>query len=125
MEGVTKHVPTWRTGRPNAAQTPKEQLDGILLKWIGGRSIEYRRMFNDLTPMKDEVWELKTPDLRIFGWIYRPRVFIASFVDYADWYKAPRPSRSYEDARTRTIDMRNKLDLEEPKFTSGVFDALV
>lgn len=125
MEGMTKDVPKWVQGRLKATDTPSLQLDGILLKWIGGKPIIYRRMFNDLMPLRDEVWEMKTPDLRIFGWIYRPRVFIAAFVDYADLYKEPNPKKSYEDARIKVMDVRDKMDLDEPKFTGGEFDALV
>ena len=49
--------------------------------------------------MRDEVWELKTADIRVFGWIYRPLIFIAAFADYADLYKGKNAPRSYPDAR--------------------------
>ena len=69
-------------------------------------------MFKDLTPATDEVWEFKTADLRIFGWIYRPKVFIAGILGYADHYKSPSYLRSYDDARNRVVAMRNTLDLD-------------
>ncbi len=100
-------------------------MDSILFKWISGDRINYGRMFKDLTPASDEVWEFKTYDLRIFGWIYRPRVFIAAFLDYADWYKEPTKKYYYEGTRDSVVGVRNKLDLDEPKFATGAFDALV
>lgn len=68
---------------------------------------------------------MKTDDLRIFGWMYRPRVFVAAFGDYADWYKRPNPTKSYDDARDRVVRERAAIDLDPPKFTSGEFHDLV
>jgi len=82
-------------------------------------------MFKDLMPATDEVWEFKTADLRIFGWLYRPRVFIAALLGYADFYKPPSPVGSYEDARKHVMSIRNTLDLDEPKYATGTFDDLV
>jgi hypothetical protein len=113
------------TGRHQAADSPSEQVDYILYRWITGGHINYSRQFKDLMPQKDEVWEMKTVDVRIFGWIYRPLNFIAVFGDYADLYKSVRRSRSYEDARKKVIFERNRLLLDEPKFIGGSFDDLV
>ena len=125
MEGLAKDLPTWERGRLKSAQTPQEQMDGVLHTWISGRPIRYSRMFQDLMPATDEVWEFKTADLRIFGWIYRPSVFIAAFLDYADWYKRPTVCKSFDDARDDVVAMRNDLDLDEPKYATGAFDDLV
>lgn len=125
MDGLTKEVPTWKTGRLKAAQPPADQMDDILRKWISGDEIKYGPMFKDLMPGRDEVWELKTADLRIFGWVYRPKVFVAALVGYADWYKPPNPTKSYNDAREKVLTARDALDLDPPKFATGVFDALV
>ena len=118
-------LPNLEAGRLKATETPAEQLDNVLYKWIAGKEIKYDRMFKDLMPMKDEVWELKTADLRIFGWMYQPGKFIAVFADYADLYKGTRAKKSYEDARERVLKARAELKLDEPKFTGGTFDDLV
>ena len=125
MEGLTNDLPTWVCGRLKADQTPQEQMDSILHTWISGRLIRYSRMLQDLMPSIDEVWEFKSADLRIFGWFYRPRVFLAAFLDYADWYKEPTKQCNYGDTRDSVVGVRNKLDLDEPKFATGAFDALV
>lgn len=125
MERLTNDLPTWECGRLKAAQTPQEQMDRILDTWISGREVRYGRMFKDLMPATDEVWEFKTADLRVFGWIYRPCIFIAALLGYADLYKPPSASKSYVDARNSVVAMRNGLDLDEPKYAKGVFDELV
>ena len=75
--------------------------------------------------MDDEVWEMKTADIRIFGWMAAPRKFVAVFADYADSYKGKNAKRSYEDAKKKVIAFRNKLTLDNPKIATGTFDELV
>jgi hypothetical protein len=118
-------LPKLEPGRLKAADPPSEQVDNALYRWIIGKDIVYTRHLNDLMPMVDEVWEMKTADIRIFGWMYLPRKFIAVFGDYADFYKGKNRSKSYEKARERVIRERNGLDLDEPKFVKGTFDELV
>jgi hypothetical protein len=128
MNDFRNVVPALQTGRLNAPLSPLEQLDDILRKWITGGRLRYSRWLNDLSPQASETWELKTADLRIFGWIYRPKVFIGAFIGYADHYKrhGNQPAvESYDAARDRVVDIRNRLDLDEPKFAAGVFDALI
>lgn len=125
MKALTDDLPNWKTGRLQAAQTPAEQFDEILLKWTAGKDIKYDKWMKDLTPAQDEVWEMKTADLRIFGWLYKPLTFIAAFLDYADDYKGVNPKMDYEVTKGEVIAVRNALDLDPPKFATGTFDALV
>ena len=125
IEWMASKLPHLEAGRLKAADTPLEQLDYALYRWISGEPVAYGRMFKDLMPIRDEVWELKTADLRIFGWMYRPRIFIGVFGDYADLYKGRKISASYATAISRVKDARNKLDIDPPKIASGNFDELV
>jgi hypothetical protein len=128
MNDMQNVVPTWPAGVLNAPLSPRQQLDDILRKWITGKPMRYDRWLKDLTPVTSEVWEIKTADLRIFGWIYRPKLFVAVFIGYADNYKRQngrQPVEAYDDARDRVVHNRNRLNLDEPKFATGVFDALV
>jgi hypothetical protein len=124
-EWLADKLPQLEPGRLQATESPAEQLDFLMYKWIAGKRIIYGRMFNDLMPRADEVWELKTADVRVFGWIYKPRIFIAVFGDYADLYKGKNAKASYQDAKKKVKSNRDNLDLDEPKFTPGVFDDLV
>ncbi len=89
----------------------------------------FGKMFKDLMPKDAETWEMKTVDLRVFGWIYKPKIFIAVFGDYADLYKGKnksvKPIASYARAVNRVVRAREMLDLDEPKFVTGVYDELV
>jgi hypothetical protein len=123
IDWMENKAPQMTTGKSNAAQTPLEQLDDILRKWITGRQMRYPQWIKDLMPLRDEVWELKTADLRIFGWIHKPRKFIAVLGGYADDYKA-RPEL-YDAARKMVIAARDELNLDPPKFATGTFDDLV
>jgi hypothetical protein len=125
VKWLDEELPKLVPGRLRATETPQEQLDNLFYRWVSGKRIIYDRMFKDLMPMSDEVWEMKTVDLRIFGWLYKPCVFVAVFGDYADLYKPPNVKASYEAARRRVMQVRDNLDLDEPKFATGVFDDLV
>lgn len=113
------------TGRVNSNMTPAEQLITRLLQWITGKPMVYDRMFKGLIPASDGVWELKTADLRIFGWLYRPREFIAVCGGYADHYKEPTKIKDYADDKRAVIHARNTLPLDPPKFVTGAFNDLV
>lgn len=125
IEWVDTKVPQMKTGRLNSPNTPSEQLDDILHRWIAGKPLRYDKVVKDLMPADNEVWELKTADLRIFGWIYRPRKFIAVLGGYADDYKGFASSGRYDAARKAVIAARNAIDLDEPKLTTGKYDELV
>jgi hypothetical protein len=128
MNDLQNVIPSLQSGRLHAPQTPIEQLDDILHRWIIGKPMRYGRWLKDLSPQASETWEMKTADLRIFGWVYRPKVFVGVFVGYADDYKrqdGQPPRESYDAARDRVVQIRDRLDLDNPKFATGVFDALV
>jgi hypothetical protein len=118
-------LPTLERGRLRASETPQEQLDYRFYQWISGGDIKYDRMFKDLMPTADEVWEMKTVDVRVFGWMYRPCVFIAALGDYADLFKGVSSRGSYANAIRKVKETRRLIDLDEPKFTGGTFDELV
>jgi hypothetical protein len=125
IDWMREDLPKLQPGRLKAADSPKDQLDDILRVWITGRAIRFGKMFQDLMPREDEVWELKTVDLRVFGWMYQPRKFIAVFADYADLYKPPNARKSYRDAKAKVLAARRNLDLDEPKYATGTFDELI
>lgn len=86
------------------------------------------RAFSNLKPTGRGVWEMKTVDLRIFGWLWRPKIFIATFASLADDYKSQDgqpPKESYDEARDRVVWIRARLDLDPPTFVTGEYNALV
>lgn len=121
-------LPGAQRGVLGATETPRAQMDTLLRKWITGKPMAYGRAFSNLKPRHRAVWEMKTVDLRVFGWIYRPKVFIATFAGLADDYKSQNgnpPKESYEEARDRVVWIRGLVDLDPPPYVSGAYNALV
>jgi len=76
-------------------------------------------------PPDSDTWELKTDDLRLFGWMYRPKVFIIASHGYTDHYKEPTKIKNYADDVRAVIEARDALTLDEPKLVRGRFDELI
>jgi hypothetical protein len=125
LEWMRNEVPKMVTGRIESAFTPYEQLMERLRQWMAGDPMAYGPMFHDMDPRTDEVWELKTADLRIFGWMYQPREFIAVKGGYTDDYKEPTKTKIYADERREVIRARDALPLDGDRFVRGDFDELV
>jgi hypothetical protein len=125
LEWARTEIPKMVTGRVASDLSPKEQITLRLQQWISGDPMEYGRMFHDMEPSTDGVWELKTADLRLFGWMYRPLEFIAVCGGYTDDYKEPTKTKNYADDRRSVIAARNALPLDGLKFVKGEFNELV
>lgn len=97
--------------------TPYDQVDAIFADYISGEPIPFDRRFKKLSRTPDEfVWEFKTPDIRVFGWIPMRDAFICTFGDMKDDIEA----RSlYGRYIAKTIFVRNNLDLDDPKFVAS------
>lgn len=112
--------------------TPQQQLNRRFREWITGKPMEQGRMFRNMRPRTDGVFELKTPDLRLFGWMPAAKKLILARAGLADDYKpqtvdgTPQPpKKSYETEKAAVIAARDALPLDEPKSAIGDFDDLV
>jgi len=96
--------------------TPAEQLDELVYHYATGGALDYPRQFHNLVHARDGIWELKTPDLRLFGWFPVRDCFICSDIADANVVKQTGQYAGYcEQAWFR----RERLDLDEPKFLTG------
>lgn len=96
---------------------PKKQAAVLLKNFVTGVEFEPRINFWHMRPHKDDIYELKTADLRIFGWFYRPRVFVAALAaTFEETHDVPGVHAKYRDD---VIKMRDDLDLEPPKWVVG------
>ena|ERR1700731_3781103 len=108
--------------RPMQAQrgrdlTPFEQAEQILYEFVIGRPMAYSVDYRKLEPLTVHVWELKTPDVRLFGWFCRKAVIVLvcgtlkenvkKFKDYAPFIET-------------VVNFRDALDLDAPKAITGV-----
>ncbi|WP_138379182.1 hypothetical protein [Luteithermobacter gelatinilyticus] len=120
---LVEWINTTLSGMPRRAGrdlTPLEQVDNIFSNYISGKKMvgEYQK----LMPQKYAVWELKTADIRIFGWFVRQRVFIATHADTATNIKGQKLYRKYIK---KVRDYRKRINLTNPKYTTkGLGDVL-
>jgi len=109
---LPKWESTWKI-----EESPVQQLDALLDIFCSGETITFDRRFKPLiTHVKDGIWELKTPDLRIFGWFRVKDCFIAGALDLAFNVKSHNLYAGYAN---EIVYHRDHLDLDEPKFVPG------
>lgn len=87
--------------RWEADLTPKEQLYELFRVFITGEALRTDDQFHVMRPTDDAVWELKTPDLRIFGWFIAKDQFAGIFGNWADEIKNHGLYAGYRDEITR------------------------
>jgi hypothetical protein len=102
-------------GYVEGALTPEEQADTLFYQFISGATA-FQMAPNCLRPKDDGIWELRTHDLRVFGWFWRKGVFIISSVEQA---KRCKQLNLYAGYREQAKHDRNGMELDEPKFIPG------
>ncbi|WP_306928524.1 hypothetical protein [Agrobacterium larrymoorei] len=96
---------------------PKLQAAVLLKNFVVGEDFEPELNFWHMRPTDDDVFELKTADLRIFGWFHRPRIFVAARAQsFERTHNAPGIHAYYRD---EVVKMRQQLQLDEPKWVVG------
>ena len=117
------HVIDWFSKTlPNLGSTwklevsPQEQVDALIGIFCSDQILTYDWHFKPLSHIQDGIWELKTPDVRIFGWFFAKDIFIGTDADAAERIKQLKMYRPY---REQAVRFRDKLDLDEPKFVPG------
>lgn len=96
--------------------SPLEQLDAFAGIYCSGEPLMFERQFQPLWHIGAAVWELKTRDLRLFGWFYRRDVFVCTNIDDATRVKKFSLYAGYRDEAVRD---RDSIDLDEPKYVPG------
>jgi hypothetical protein len=100
----------------NIEVSPLEQFDELLDRFCSGDFLIVGHDFKCLHRHENGVWELKTADLRIFGWFYLRDTFIAAAAE-AKW--KIEESGLYHGMIEQTVRDRDRLELDPPKFLSG------
>ncbi len=96
--------------------SPAERLDDLLNLYCAGEPLMFDRQLKPLQHWGNGIWELKTFELRLFGWFYRKDMFLCCDIDAATKVKA---SGLYAGYRNQAVRMRTLLDLDPPKFIIG------
>lgn len=97
----------------------KEQINGIIRSFVAGEDLHLPGQLHVIEPIEFGVWQLKTGDLRLFGWFPEIDVFVASTGGSATDIKDYK-ILSYYCKCMWTVSERNALDLDRPKFLMGV-----
>ena len=108
-------LPAW-TSQWKVEISPLEQYDAFLEVFCSGETLTFGPQFRPLNHLGEGIWEMKTPDLRIFGWFNVVDSFIAGAIDLA-WNV--KNGNLYAGHCGVVAHHRRLLDLDEPKFVRG------
>jgi hypothetical protein len=97
--------------------TPAEQVDQIFHQFLSGMPLVYSKQFRFIRAEKNAVWELKTTDIRIFGWFLKKDCFVGVFGDWADQVKRHDLYRGY---RIEIRRIRRELGVDDTLCVEGV-----
>lgn len=96
--------------------SPLEQVDLFLTKFCAGDTLTFERQFHSVHHVDDGIWELKTIDVRMFGWFHARDRFVCTNGGDATVIKSHGLVPGFRDEAVR---LRTDLDLDEPKFVKG------
>lgn len=95
---------------------PLEQLDDLLYHYATDGTLDYPRLFHEIRYQGDGFWELRSHDLRLFGFFHRTDCFICTDVVDKNWLV----KNSTVTAFVRQGSFRRaQLALDEPKYINA------
>jgi hypothetical protein len=86
-----------------------EQIDDLFYSFLSGQQLIFTRQFRVVRAEENAVWELKTLDVRIFGWFMARDCFVAVYGNWADAIKDHDLYRGYRIAIRR---LRRELGID-------------
>lgn len=96
---------------------PALQAQNLLRHFISGKPMQHSRLFRQMSPLSNDVWELRSDDLRFFGWFHRKDCYVAVSGDLFENLKADKSL--YEMHRIKAVKARDALNLNDPKHLQG------
>lgn len=97
--------------------SPSQQLDSLFHAFVSGEPLVFSRQFRFIKAEAEAVWELKTADLRIFGWFLKRDCFLAV---YGDWTDRVKDHGLYRGYRLEIRRLRRELGAEEMLCVKGL-----
>jgi hypothetical protein len=101
--------------------SPAEQVGALLVEFCGGGKLQHGEQYHVMKPSSHGVWELKTSDIRLFGWFCIKDVFILVSCEEAIRLKNKKPGQPslYQQILEHVRKYRENLRLDEPKAIYG------
>ena len=93
-----------------------EQIDDLFYSFLSGERLVFTKQFRVVRAEENAIWELKTPDVRIFGWFMAKDCFVAVFGNWADTIKDHDLYRGYRIAIRR---LRRELGIDATLCVKG------
>jgi hypothetical protein len=117
IDWMSKVLPGLTTdGYFPGAAAPAEQAEALLYEVISGRSPSAMPP-HCMLPNTEGIWELRTHDLRFFGFFWKRGVFVMTSAETKA--KCLQVSGLASGHRNNAVQFRDRLDLDEPKFVPG------
>jgi hypothetical protein len=87
---------------------PLGQFDDLLASFCAGGKLRHGKQFHVMHPRSEGVWELKTSDLRLFGWFPEKDCFVLVCGEAVQPMKARRPLQAdlYQKCINQVIGFR-------------------
>ena len=97
--------------------SPLEQVAALFAEYVSGEDFFSDRRFKKLRWTPDHhVWEFKTDEVRIFGWVPQKDAFICCFGNSKDKIEI---DNSYGRYIAQTAYARDQMELDEPKYLTA------
>ena len=106
---------------------PSEQVEEMFDQFVRGHHMG-RGDLKKFEPLKQGVWAFKPLDVRIFGYFYRPNVFVAVCGQMKKSLKGNKKKSTNQRYKTyidKTIGFRKSLGADDPAYEEGDLNDLV
>ncbi|TAT82478.1 hypothetical protein [Rhizobium ruizarguesonis] len=95
---------------------PLHQAWSVFRAFAIGDELEEGDEYRLMQPEENDVYELKSPDTRFYGWFVRPGIFIAVCADSMERVHTYNLASGYRGEVERA---RDNIDLDPPKYLAG------
>jgi hypothetical protein len=109
-------LPLLKAEMEDGTMSPLQQMDDLLHDFGSGEDLSFWQRSHSMNPSEDGIWELKTTDLRLFGWFKTRGMFVIANLDTAMRCKL---YGLYAGYRGDCVRRRDALNLDPPKFMTG------